>query len=80
MLCWRVRAAVAAEFDELQPLYLAGAMLTRTRPTATDLAGLVRGDGPDDDRVVCSDVVAAGRFCSGVPSRAADPTVPCAIM
>lgn len=48
--------------------------------SATDLAGLVRGDGPDDDRVVCSDVVAAGRFCSGVPSRAADPTVPCAIM
>ena len=48
--------------------------------SATDLAGLVRGDGPDDDRVVCSDVVAAGRFCSGAPSRAADPTVPCAIM
>ena len=39
MLCWRVQAAVAAEFDEARTLYLAGAMLTRTRPPATSRAG-----------------------------------------
>ena len=32
MLCWRVLTALRREFGETRPLYLAGAMLTRTRP------------------------------------------------
>lgn len=32
MLCWRVLQAVRGEFDEDRPLFLAGAMLTSTRP------------------------------------------------
>lgn len=32
MLCWRVLCAVRRDFGETRPLYLAGAMLTRTQP------------------------------------------------
>ena len=34
LLCWRVLCAVRREFGEERPLYLAGAMLTRTQPPA----------------------------------------------